>query len=130
MIPCTYANLFFHTTDGSQDPYGGANNPKSQQRRNEAAYFTYVYQEYISKIREKEFSPTQKGVPLEYFEWERVIVDEIHECLCTSKDELKEAKAKADKNEGFFREKNRRAGREVGSIHLALRFVFPPPQLI
>lgn len=40
-------------------------------------------------------------------------MDEIHECLCTSKDEMNEAKAKKDDNTGFFMEKNRRAGREV-----------------
>lgn len=43
-------------------------------------------------------------------------MDEIHECLCTSKDELSEAKAKKDDNAGFFQEKNRRAGREVRKI--------------
>ncbi|KAL7551244.1 LOW QUALITY PROTEIN: hypothetical protein ACHAWF_014435, partial [Thalassiosira exigua] len=100
----------------SRDPYGGANNPRSQQRRNESAYFTYVYNEYIIKIRQKKFKPHDKGVPLEYFEWERIIVDEIHECLCTSRDELKEAKAKNDHNSGFFQEKNRRAGREFLGI--------------
>ena len=31
----------------SQDPFGGANNPRSQQRRNESAYFTHVYHNYI-----------------------------------------------------------------------------------
>lgn len=67
------------------------------------------------KIRQKTFNSNVKGIPLEYFEWERVVVDEIHECLCTSKDELKEAKAKNDSNSGFFEEKNRRAGREVSA---------------
>ena len=42
-------------------------------------------------------------------------MDEIHEILCTSKDELKEAKAKKDNNSGFFQEKNRRAGREASA---------------
>lgn len=69
----------------SQDPYGGANNPRSQKRREESAYFTYVYHDYIHKLRAKEFKPEEKGIPLEYFEWERVFVDEIHEILCTSK---------------------------------------------
>ena len=31
----------------SQDPFGGANHPRSQQRRNESAYFTHVYHDYI-----------------------------------------------------------------------------------
>ena len=34
----------------SQDPFGGANNPRSQQRRNESAYFTYVYHDYIRYV--------------------------------------------------------------------------------
>jgi hypothetical protein len=102
----------------SADPYGGGNNPRNQQRRDESAYFTYVYQDYIRKIRAKEFKPDKKGIPIEYFEWERVFVDEIHECLCTSKDELKDAKerSKNDNNAGFFQEKNRRAGREFLGI--------------
>lgn len=57
------------------------------------------------------------GIPIEYFEWERVFVDEIHECLCTTKDELSEAKKNnSDDKSGFHREKNRRAGREFLGI--------------
>ena len=102
----------------STDPYGGANNPRSQKRREESAYFTYVYHNYIEQLREKEFKGEEKGIPLEYFEYERVIVDEIHEILCTSKDEMKDAKeaSKKDKDSGFFQEKNRRAGREFLGI--------------
>jgi hypothetical protein len=32
----------------------------------------------VHALRNKEFSEEKKGVPLEYFEWERIIVDEIH----------------------------------------------------
>jgi len=45
----------------SQDPYGGANNANNQKRRNEAAYFTYLYHDYISKLREKSFEGHEKG---------------------------------------------------------------------
>jgi len=45
----------------SQDPYGGANNTNNQKRRNEAAYFTYLYHDYISKLREKSFEGHEKG---------------------------------------------------------------------
>jgi hypothetical protein len=31
----------------SQDPYGGLMNPRSQKRREESAYFTFVYHNYI-----------------------------------------------------------------------------------
>ena len=72
----------------------------------------------IRKLRAKQFKRKEKGIPLEYFEFERVIVDEIHEVLCTSKDEMKDAKeaSKKDKDSGFFQEKNRRAGREFLGI--------------
>ena len=95
----------------SADPYaGGANNATNQKRRNQSAYFTFVYLNAIQALREREFSPSAKGVPLEvrtllsfhhyvfgfsqtmhlslstkYYQWERVIVDEIHESLCTTK---------------------------------------------
>lgn len=52
-----------------------------------------------------------KGVPLEFFEFERVIIDECHETLCSSKFDIDEAKEKDKAN--FFKEKNRRAGREL-----------------
>ena len=43
-----FVHLFLHRLKASsQDPYGGGNNPRSQQRREESAYFTYVYQDYI-----------------------------------------------------------------------------------
>ena len=66
----------------------------------------------------KSYKQSDKGVPLEYFCWERVIVDEIHESLCTSKGEMNAAKeaAKERDSTGFFREKNRRAGREFMGI--------------
>jgi hypothetical protein len=50
---------------------------------------------------------------LEYFEFERIIVDEVHETLCTTRTEMNEAKeaAKQTDSAGFFKEKNRRAGR-------------------
>jgi len=59
-------------------------------------------------LRERKFGKNETGVALEYFEWERVIVDEIHESLCTAKGEV----AKGDN----FTEKKRRAGRELLGI--------------
>jgi hypothetical protein len=34
----------------SQDPFGGANNPRSQQRRDESAYFSHIYHDYIRYV--------------------------------------------------------------------------------
>lgn len=62
----------------SADPYGGANSSHNQKRRNASARYTHVYLSAVHKLREKEFVETKRGVPLEYFEWERIIVDEIH----------------------------------------------------
>ena len=59
-------------------------------------------------------------MPLEFFEWQRIIVDEVHECLCTTKSEIDIAKEVAKESDstmsGFFKEKNRRAGRELLGI--------------
>jgi hypothetical protein len=103
----------------SQDPFGGGNHPKNQNRRNLSARYTYVYTNSVSALRKQKFSPEEKAVPLEYFEWERIIVDEIHESLCTSKAEMKVAKEEFEKggtSKGFFTERNRRAGRELLGI--------------
>jgi hypothetical protein len=63
--------------DSSQDPYGGAKNDNNQKRRNQSAYYTYVYQEAIQKVRATIFKESDTGIPLEYFEWERIFVDEM-----------------------------------------------------
>lgn len=79
-----------------------------------SAYFTHTYSTAIEKVREKKYAPKEYGVPVEYFEFERLFVDEIHESLCTTKSEMKVAKEKGrDEN---FKEKNRRAGRELLGI--------------
>ena len=73
----------------------------------------------VQNLRKKEFKPSERAVPLEYFEWERVLIDEIHESLCTTKVEMSMAKQREEQNpgnSGFFTEKNRRAGRELLGI--------------
>jgi len=99
----------------SADPYGGANNGNNQKRRNQSAFFTHVYHTAIQTIRQKEFDP-KAHVPLEYFEWQRIFVDEIHESLCTTKAEMSVALQKEKATNGTFKEKNRRAGRELLGI--------------
>ncbi|OEU08217.1 hypothetical protein FRACYDRAFT_212855 [Fragilariopsis cylindrus CCMP1102] len=98
-------------TAGSNNPYGSGNTPKSQSYRNASARYSYVYQNAINSIREKTFSDNKKGVPLEYFEWERIFVDEVHECLVQAQ-KIDKKKAVED-GTGFFQEKNRRASREL-----------------
>mmetsp|Transcript_36589 Transcript_36589/g.88683 ORF Transcript_36589/g.88683 Transcript_36589/m.88683 type:complete len:2159 (+) Transcript_36589:2-6478(+) len=99
----------------SQDPYGGANSSHNQKRRNQSARYTYLYLNAVHAIRKKEYPDSKKGVPLEYFEWERIIVDEIHESLCCTKEEVNASNESRSENE-IFREKNRRAGRELLGI--------------
>lgn len=103
----------------SADPYAGGNNSNNQKRRNQSAYYTYIYDMAVQNLRKKEFKPSEKAVPLEFFEWERVIIDEIHESLCTTRVEMNAAKEREEQNPGntgFFTEKNRRAGRELLGI--------------
>ena len=72
----------------------------------------------MREVRQKEFESTDTSIPLEYFEWERIFVDEIHESLCTTKGEIALARDQHDPSceTGFFKEKNRRAGRELLGI--------------
>ena len=60
-------------------------NTSEQKHRDEQGYYGHAYAENIKKLRTKSFGPNERGVPLEYFTWERVIVDECHECLVSTK---------------------------------------------
>ena len=76
--------------------------------REDSAFYTYTYLQSIQLLRDRDdVLPSEKGVPLEYFEYERVIVDEIHECLLSVKDETL--------LDGW-NEKNQRSGRELLGI--------------
>ena len=44
----------------------------------------------LPALRAKRFSPGDRGVPIEYFRWRRVIVDECHEPLCMGADDADE----------------------------------------
>lgn len=74
----------------SADPYGGANNPNNQKRRNASARYTHIYLSAVHALRTKNFTGSKKGVPLEYFEWERIIVDEIHVSVAMKESALDE----------------------------------------
>ena len=114
-------------SNGSTDPYGQA---KGHFRNREvSAYFTHLYNQNIQKLRShREDKDTigldAKGIPIEWYEFHRVIVDEVHEPLCTSKsetrnrnDENKRHKSKTGEDlKNHFADKNRRAGRELLGI--------------
>lgn len=84
------------------DIYVGNNG--SQRKRDAQAYYTHCYNEAIAALRKREFGVNEKGVPLEYFVWERVIIDECHETLVTGKSH--------EVMNDDFKEKARRGARE------------------
>ena len=98
----------------SADPYGqGAS--ASQKKRDDCGFFTDRYSEIIDILRNKtKIEEKTKGVPLEYFKWERVVVDEIHESLCTTKQDIEDSAFQ--KGEMEFHERNRGAAREFLGI--------------
>lgn len=67
----------------------------------------------IDLLRQQKFKDKTKGVPIEYFEFERIFVDEIHESLVTKDEVNEDKKTREETGVGYFREKNRRAGREL-----------------
>ena len=77
-------------------------NKGNQKYRDNQAYYGYCYAEAIAKLRQKRFDAKERGVPLEYFTWERIVIDECHETLVTNK---------SYKNEEF-KETARRGARE------------------
>ena len=79
-------------------------NKGNQRTRDAQAYYSHCYSEAIIKLRQKTFGIKEKGVPLEYFTWERIVIDECHETLVTGK--------KHESTSEDFKEKARRGARE------------------
>jgi Helicase conserved C-terminal domain len=79
-------------------------NDGNQKKRDAQAYYGYCYSEAIQKLRQKTFDSSERGVPIEWFIWERVIVDECHESLVTG--------SKQEVNSAEFAQKARRGARE------------------
>ena len=66
------------------DPYKGTKG--KQTARDASAYFTAQYRNGIQQLRTRAFSDGQKGVPLEWYRFERVVMDECHEATCPEDD--------------------------------------------
>ena len=62
------------------NPYAGTNGRQCD--RHAAALFSTKYEEALAALRGMSFKDDAKGVPLEYFVYERVIVDECHVPIC------------------------------------------------
>lgn len=80
-------------------------NKGKQSQRDAQAYYGYCYSNAILKLRTKTFRPRDKGVPLEYFTWERIVIDECHQTLVTGKKD-------ETTTDDAFKEKARRGARE------------------
>lgn len=88
-------------------------NDAKQKHRDEQAFYGHRYSEAIKKLREKKFKETDRGVPLEWFTWNRIVVDECHECLVsTSKQDVQSNKDTASE----FKAQARRGAREFLGI--------------
>jgi len=98
----------------SSGPMIYVGNNGKQRTRDEQAYYGYCYANAITKLREKNFQESDRGIPLEYFKWERVVIDECHESLVTAQG--KETTA------DDFKQQARRGAREfLGVSHLDVR---------
>ena len=101
--------------NSSQDPFGKSK--ARQEDRDIAALFTVRYGEAVAKLRAKKFGAGDKGVPLEWFTFERMIVDECHESLVLGEDDAERKGASAFMQEkAMQREKRKCAQRELLGI--------------
>jgi site-specific DNA-cytosine methylase len=64
-----------------------------QQQREEMAYFSAEYGKTIESLRKKELSPESTNAPLEWFQWNRIVVDEVHYAFCVDERESKGQRA-------------------------------------
>ncbi len=81
-------------------------NDAKQKHRDEQAFYGHCYSEAIKLLRQQKFIASEKGVPLEWFTWERIVVDECHECLVSTHKQEQESKASE------FKGQARRGARE------------------
>ena len=81
-----------------------------QKNRDAAAFFTSSYEAATERLRAKTFADSTMGVPLEYFRFERIIIDECHEAAC--RPTAKKAKG-AEAKEFGLQQKRRMGTREL-----------------
>ena len=100
--------------NSSQDPFGRTR--ARQEDRDQAALFTARYGEALEKLRAKQFRPKDKGVPLEWFEWERLIIDECHESLVMGEEDAEARASVLGSESRGQKEKRKCAQRELLGI--------------
>ena len=62
--------------------YRGKPGASGQRDRDTKAYWSHAYAKTLEKLRARTFKGAATNVPIEYFEFERLIVDEFHEVVC------------------------------------------------
>ena len=60
----------------------------------------FLHELQIGVLKRMELSNTLKGVPLEYFQWERLVFDECHEATCPGVGEIDEEDKKVTTHRG------------------------------
>ena len=100
----------------SQDPFGKSK--ARQEDRDIAALFTVRYSEALAALRRRKFKPADKGVPLEWFEFERLIVDECHESLVLGEEDA-ERKAASRRARRSTRRRCRQEFRQA-DVHVGI----------
>ena len=76
------------------EPYAGTKG--NQKYRDTSAYFTEHYGKAVEKLRHTQLDDSKRGIPLEYFEWERLVFDECHEATCPGVGEVEEEDKKGN----------------------------------
>ena len=82
------------------NPYAGTNGRQCD--RHAAALFSTKYEEALAGLRGMSFKDDAKGVPLEYFVYERVIVDECHVPICLASSQKDHNSSQATNGESKF----------------------------
>ena len=82
------------------NPYAGTNGRQCD--RHAAALFSTKYEEALAALRGMSFNDDKKGVPLEYFVYERVIVDECHVPICLASSQKDHNSSQATNGESKF----------------------------
>ena len=80
------------------EPYAGTKG--NQKYRDTSAYFTEHYGKAVEKLRHTQLDDSKRGIPLEYFEWERLVFDECHEATCPGVGEVEEEDKKVTSHRG------------------------------
>ena len=94
----------------------------TRDHRDQAALFSARYAAALEALRARRFGDKEKGVPLEWFTWERLIVDECHESLVMGEEDA-DARAShlgaANAESRGQKEKRKCAQRELLGIGLS-----------